>query len=105
MLPHPAGKGSSLVNGMGHKEARTCLLGSTLTKRPGLVCKEGVCGAHSGPGVCRQTEVKGLFNHVCFYIWGDKQLWESQSSFITKIGIFALDLMCFFFSCRMISFN
>ena len=39
------------------------------------------------------------------FTFGDKQLWESQSSFITKIGIFALDLMCFFFSCRMISFN
>lgn len=68
MLPHPAGKGSSLINGMGHKEVRSCLLGFTLTKRPGLVCKEGVCGVHSGPGVC--TEVKGMFNHVCVYIWG-----------------------------------
>ena len=31
------------------------------------------------------------------FTFGDKQLWESQSSFITKIGIFALDIMCFFF--------
>lgn len=31
------------------------------------------------------------------FTFGDKQLWESQSSFITRIDIFALDLTCFFF--------
>ena len=39
-----------------------------------------------------------MFNHVVF-TFGDKQLWESQSRLITRIDIFALDLICFF-SCN-----
>ena len=95
MLPRPTGKGSSSDNGIREKEAwAACLLDSGLTKGPGLVCVWAVGGANSGPSVPRQTEVKRMFHHIAF-TFGDKQLQESQSSFITRIYRY-VGLICFF---------